>query len=348
MASIRIGISGWRYAGWRGVFYPPELPQKRELEFASRALPTIEINGSHYALQTPASYRAWHEATPSGFVFSVKAPRYVTHILRLRDERSFQAIINFLASGLFNLREKLGPILWQFPPSLRFDEARFDAFLRFLPTDTEAAAALARRHDNHVRNVETAIDEPRPMRHAIEIRNDSFCDERFIALLRKYKAAFVISDAVADWPYAEDMTADFTYMRLHGSEVLYGGEYTEQALDRWAQRVQIWAEGREPADAKRIGKPAKQSTGRDVYCYFDNDQKVRAPFDAARLQNRLLGKTPAGDSSSLQQSLWAAEELQALLTLRKSASRGTPKAIARTNTEAPPNAATPGQDGALK
>jgi uncharacterized protein YecE (DUF72 family) len=321
MVSIHIGISGWRYAGWRGVFYPPELPQKRELEYASRALQTIEINGSHYALQTPASYRSWHRATPPGFVFSVKAPRYVTHILRLKDERSFQAIINFLASGLFNLREKLGPILWQFPPGLRFDQARFDAFLRFLPTDTAAASALARRHDAHVRNVETEIDAPRRMRHAIEIRNDSFCDERFIALLRKYGAALVISDAVADWPYAEDMTADFTYMRLHGSEVLYGGEYTDPALDRWAERVQLWSQGLEPADAKRIGKPAAKSRGRDVYCYFDNDQKVRAPFDAARLRNRILGCVPAGDSDSLQRALWAADELQALLKPRKSARR---------------------------
>lgn len=321
MADIRIGISGWRYAGWRGVFYPPELTQKRELAYASRALSTIEINGSHYALQTPASYRSWYEATPPGFVFSVKAPRYVTHILRLKDERSFQAIINFLASGLFNLREKLGPILWQFPPSLRFDEARFDAFLRSLPADTEAAAALARRHDEHVRNVETAIDEPRRMRHAIEIRHDSFCDARFIDLLRKYQAAFVISDAVADWPYAEDMTADFTYMRLHGSEVLYGGEYTDAALDRWAQRVRTWSAGDEPADAKRIGKPAKPSAGRDVYCYFDNDQKVRAPFDAARLMNRLRGHVPPGTSEDLQRALWASEDLQTLLTARKSSSK---------------------------
>ncbi|HTH45566.1 MAG TPA: DUF72 domain-containing protein [Oxalicibacterium sp.] len=317
MAEIRIGISGWRYAGWRGVFYPPELPQKRELEYASRALSTIEINGSHYALQTPASYHAWYEATPPGFVFSVKAPRYVTHILRLKDERSFQAIINFFASGLFNLREKLGPILWQFPPSLRFDEARFDAFLRALPADTEAAAALARRHDEHVRNVQTAIDASRRMRHAIEIRNDSFCDERFIDLLRKHKAALVISDAVADWPYAEDMTADFTYMRLHGAEVLYGGEYTDAALDRWAQRVQTWSAGGEPPDAQRIAKPARQSAGRDVYCYFDNDQKVRAPFDAARLMNRLRGHVPPGTSDDLQRALWSSVDLQALLKTHK-------------------------------
>lgn len=321
MGEIRIGISGWRYAGWRCVFYPPELPQKHELAYASRALGTIEINGSHYALQTPASYRAWHEATPPGFVFSVKAPRYITHILRLKDERSFQAIINFLASGLFNLRDKLGPILRQFPPSMRFDEARFDTFLRSLPADTEAAAALARRHDEHVRSVETAIDTRRPMRHAIEIRNDSFCDQRFIALLRRYGAALVISDAVADWPYAEDMTADFTYMRLHGSEVLYGGEYTDAALDRWTRRVQTWASGREPSDAKRIGNPARETSARDVYCYFDNDQKVRAPFDAARLRNRVLGRVPPGDSATLQQSLWTSEELQALLAPRKSAHR---------------------------
>jgi len=318
MSTIRIGISGWRYAGWRGVFYPPSLPQKQELAFAARAVATIEINGSHYALQTPASYQSWYDATPEEFVFSVKAPRFITHVLRLRDERTQTAIANFLASGLFRLRAKLGPILWQFPPSLPFDEPRFEAFLRSLPADTEAAAAVARGHDARIRQAETEVDARRPMRHAIEIRHHSFCDERFVGLLRRYGAALVMSDAVADWPYLEDLTADFVYMRLHGSEVLYGGEYTDAALDRWAQRVQTWADGREPANAKRAGPAASTAAeGRDIYCYFDNDQKVRAPFDAARLVNRLRGCVPAGDHDSLQQSLWSAETLQTLLKPRK-------------------------------
>jgi len=317
MGEIRIGISGWRYAGWRGVFYPQALPQNRELEYASRALATIEINGSHYALQTPASYRAWFEVTPPGFVFSVKAPRYITHILRLRDERSFQAINNFLASGLFHLREKLGPILWQFPPNFSFNEAQFETFLNALPADTGAAAQLARRHDHRVKQVMLDVDAPRRMRHAIEIRNRSFCTPCFTDLLRRYGAALVISDAIADWPYAEDMTADFTYMRLHGSETLYGGAYTDAALDRWAERINLWSHGRQPVDAKRIGSAAKTGNGRDVYCYFDNDQKVRAPFDAARLINRIRGCAPPGDSDALQRSLWAADELKPLLTPRR-------------------------------
>jgi uncharacterized protein YecE (DUF72 family) len=314
MGEIRIGISGWRYAGWRGVFYPPTLVQKKELNFASRALATIEINGSHYALQRPSSYQSWHDATPDNFVFSVKAPRYITHILRLKDERSSIAIANFFASGLFNLRQKLGPLLWQFPPSFRFNEQQFENFLRMLPVDTEQAAGIARQHNAKVKQPCLTVDKCRRMRHAIEIRHDSFCDPRFVDLLRKYGAALVISDAVADWPYAEDMTTDFAYMRLHGAETLYGGEYSDQALDRWAARVQTWAKGSEPADAKRIaGASMKKVPARDIFCYFDNDQKVRAPFDAARLANRIRSHVPAGDQDSLQQSLWSSEPIQNLL-----------------------------------
>ena len=172
MTSIRIGISGWRYIGWRNSFYPPNLVQARELAFASRALQTIEINGSHYALQTPKSYLVWHAATLANFMFSVKAPRYVTHILRLRDGES--AIANFFASGLFNLQEKLGPILWQFPPSFSCDETSFEAFFKFLPTDTEAALKVARKHDTHIENPCLEIDQKRPLRHAIEVRHPSF------------------------------------------------------------------------------------------------------------------------------------------------------------------------------
>lgn len=314
MGDIRIGISGWQYAGWRGVFYPPGLPLKRHLDFASRAVATIEINGTHYALQTPKTYRSWHEATPANFVFSVKAPRYITHILRLRDERSHTAIANFLASGLFNLGEKLGPILWQFPPSFQFEETTFEAFLRVLPADTEAAMKIARKHDSHITDPCLTGDRKHRLRHAIEIRHASFCDKRFVAMLRRYGAALVISDAVADWPYAEDMTADFAYLRLHGTETLYGGAYSGDALDRWKQKITTWAAGKNPADAQLIEQKFKHSSsGRDVFCYFDNDQKVQAPFDAARLMNRIKGSVPAGDLHDLQQSLWSSEELSGLL-----------------------------------
>lgn len=318
MASIRTGISGWRYAGWRNAFYPPNLPQARELAFASRALSTIEINGSHYALQSPSSYQSWYEATPPHFMFSVKAPRYITHILRLRGERSASAIANFLASGLFNLREKLGPILWQFPPSLRFDPALFETFLKNLPHDTEAAADIAKHHDSHLKHACLEIDQKRRLRHAIEIRHASFCDETFIQMLRKYRAALVFSDSTANWPYAEDVTADFIYMRLHGTETLYSGAYSDLALDHWAERIRTWESGKEPRDAQRIaGASPYAKTARDVFCYFDNDQKVRAPFDAARLASRLRGQPVENDMEGLQHALWNAAEVSELLQKKR-------------------------------
>lgn len=315
--TIRIGISGWRYAGWRSNFYPPQLTQTHELAFASRALSTIEINGSHYALQTPKNYRSWHDATPDNFLFSVKAPRYVTHILRLRGEECKTAIANFMASGLFNLREKLGPILWQFPPSLRYDEALFERFLSWLPAHSGEAARFAGQHDRHVRDACTKIDEERPMRHAIEIRNASFCTPAFVDMLRHYRVALVASDSPGTWPYAEDVTSDFVYMRLHGAKILYNGEYADASLDRWADRILTWANGNEPNDAQRIGAAAKARAQRDVFCYMDNDQKVNAPFDAARMLSRVLGHAVENDRRSLQASLWSDERIQPLINRKK-------------------------------
>ncbi len=286
-AHIRIGISGWRYAPWRKVFYPKDLIQKRELEFASRALPTIELNGSFYALQRPTSYQQWYEQTPSGFVFSIKATRYVTHILRLRDIEKPMA--NFFASGLLALKEKLGPILWQFPPSFRFDATQFEDFLKLLPHNTEAAAKLAKDREAIMYGRDyIEVDESRPLRHAVEIRNTSFETPAFIDLLRKYKVALVIADTAGKWPYKEDITADFTYLRLHGAEELYASGYTDNALDSWAVRIAAWAKGEQPKDAQLISKdepPSRKS--RDVFCYFDNDIKVKAPFDARKLLRRL-------------------------------------------------------------
>jgi len=285
---IRIGISGWRYAPWRKVFYPPDLTQKRELEFASRVLPTIEINGSFYGLQRPASYLAWYDQTPDNFVFSVKANRYVTHVLRLENVEN--AMANFFASGLFHLKGKLGPILWQFPPSLRFEPERFERFLALLPHDTEAAVEFAALHrQGSDDRVYLGTDRKRPLRHAIEIRHKSFETPAFVDMLLRYKAALVIADTAGKWPYREDVTADFIYMRLHGAEELYASGYTEEALDRWARRIEAWSQGRQPEDAQLIADhraPPRRKT-RDVYCYFDNDIKVRAPFDARKLLGRL-------------------------------------------------------------
>jgi uncharacterized protein YecE (DUF72 family) len=284
---IRIGISGWRYEPWRQVFYPKGLVQKRELEFASRALPTIELNGSFYALQRPSSYLSWYEQTPPDFVFSIKATRYITHILRL--ENIEKAMANFFASGLLALKEKLGPILWQFPPSFRFDAALFESFLKQLPHDTEAAAKLTEKRDATMHNREYInADQKRTLRHAVEIRNKSFKTPEFIALLRKYKVALVIADTAGKWPDNEDITADFTYLRLHGAEELYASGYTDKALDNWAARIDAWSKGGQPDDAKLISEQAPSSRkSRDVYCYFDNDIKVKAPFDARKLLRRL-------------------------------------------------------------
>ena len=286
-SDIRIGISGWRYPPWRKVFYPEKLRQASELHFASRALPTIEINGTFYGLQRPPSFSRWYQDTPEKFVFSVKAPRYVTHVLKLNDVE--KPIANFLASGLFLLKEKLGPILWQFPPSFRFDPAQFETFLKLLPQDSETALRQAHQREAKMHGREhLAIDEKRPLRHAVEIRNKSFVDPVFVALLRAYQVALVVADTAGKWPYYEDVTADFIYMRLHGDEELYASGYTDQALDRWAARIQAWSEGSQPPDAQLISHtlPAKRKA-RDVYCYFDNDIKVKAPFDARKLLRRV-------------------------------------------------------------
>jgi uncharacterized protein YecE (DUF72 family) len=287
MAEVWIGISGWRYAPWRGVFYPPDLTQGRELEFASRALPTIEINGSFYSLQRPESYARWYRETPAGFLFSVKGGRYITHMRRLRDIEA--PLANFFASGLFNLREKLGPILWQFPPNFRYEPERVEGFFRLLPRDTGEALALARRRDSRMTGrVRLAIDRSRPLRHAMEIRHESFLDESFVGLLRRYQVALVVADTAGKWPCREDVTADFVYLRLHGDKKIYSSGYSDRALDRWAGRMRAWSEGAEPADARRISsKPARARVSRDVYCYFDNDIKVHAPFDAQRLIEKL-------------------------------------------------------------
>jgi uncharacterized protein YecE (DUF72 family) len=288
MGKIYIGISGWRYLGWRGVFYPDGLAQARELEFASRALPTIELNGSFYSLQRPSSYTAWYEATPPGFVFSHKGNRYLTHILRLGGGID-KALANVMASGVFALREKLGPFLWQLPPNFRFDAERLEHFFSLLPRDLEQAQRLARQHEPRMNGkVALDIDANHKLRHALEIRHDSFIDPAFIALLRKYKVALVVADTAGKFPYYEDVTSDFMYLRLHGAEELYASGYGDEALERWAARIRAWSTGGQPDDAKLISdKPPPARAKRDVYCYFDNDIKVRAPFDARSLISKL-------------------------------------------------------------
>lgn len=283
MSDIRIGISGWRYAPWRNHFYPEKLRQKDELHFASRAVNSIEINGSFYGLQRPTSYASWYEATPDNFVFSVKASRHITHEKRLRDIE--QPLANFFASGMFHLKEKLGPFLWQFPPSFRFDETLFEEFLAQLPMTSDAAKTLATRSDAGVQR-EGYLDIPakRHLRHAVEIRHESFVDEAFIALLRRYRVALVIADSAGRWPYLEDLTSNFVYLRLHGDEELYRSGYGKKALERWYKRIRLWSQGKQPRDANLVVKEKdKARGGKDVYCYFDNTDKLYAPYDARQL-----------------------------------------------------------------
>ncbi|HKO87724.1 MAG TPA: DUF72 domain-containing protein [Burkholderiales bacterium] len=287
MPDLRIGISGWRYAGWRANFYPAKLPQRLELQYASANLNSIEINGSFYSLQRPEYYQQWYEETPEGFLFSVKAPRYITHIRRLREIEA--PLANFFASGVFNLREKLGPLLWQFPPSFRFNADLFEHFLSLLPHDTEQALAIAYKREARMKGrARLAIDAKREIRHAVEIRHESFVDAAFIRLLRRYGVALVVADTAGNWPYREEVTANFMYMRLHGDKELYASGYDDAALDRWASRIKAWTQGGEPKDAHRITDlPLLKHASRDIYCYFDNDYKVRAPFDAKGLMDRL-------------------------------------------------------------
>lgn len=286
-SDIRIGISGWRYGPWRGEFYPKGLVQRRELEYASRQLSSIEINGTFYSLQRPEVFQRWADEVPDDFLFAVKAPRYITHTLRLRDAEA--ALGNFLGSGLLRLGRKLGPLLWQFPPTFRYDHDRFARFCEQLPRDTRRAATFAKRHANdriEDRSWFRAVTDA-PLRHAIEIRHDSFCCEAFLQLLRDHNIALVIADADAKWPQIEEVTADFLYLRLHGADELYASGYDEAAIRRWARAISAWARGTQPGDARRISSHRLRRQQRDVFCYFDNDRKVRAPADARRLMKML-------------------------------------------------------------
>jgi uncharacterized protein YecE (DUF72 family) len=219
-------------------------------------------------------------------------------VRRLKDIET--PLANFLASGVFELKEKLGPVLWQFPPMLPFKPDRFEAFFAQLPHDTEHAAEIAQRHDQRLKDrTSLRIDRKRPLRHAVEIRHPSFVDEAFIALLRRYRIAMVVADTAGKWPLLEDLTADFVYLRLHGDKELYASGYSGEALDRWAARVDAWSQGRQVSDAHLASsQPAPARARRDIYCYFDNDVKVHAPYDAAALARRLGIETPLGDKGT--------------------------------------------------
>jgi len=287
---IRIGISGWRFDGWRGGFYPEDLPQRRELEFASRKLNSIELNGTFYSTQKPQSFQSWRKETPDDFVFAIKGSQFITHVRKLENVEG--ALANFLAQGMLCFGRKLGPILWQLPPQTSFSAERIEALLKLLPHTQKQAAAYARQRDEWMAaRCWFDVEEDLPLRHAVEIRHKSFARPEYIELLRKYGVALVVADSVK-WPVMMDITADFVYCRLHGSDKIYPDGYTSEAIDLWARRVIAWSRGEEATDGTRIhAEPGPRQSSRDVFVYFDDDNKERAPFDAQSLSKRVADLT---------------------------------------------------------
>ena len=278
---VLIGISGYDYKPWRGRFYPDEIPARRWLEYASRQFDSIELNGTFYSLKSPAVFERWAAEVPDEFVFAVKGGRFITHNLKLRNTEA--SLGNFYASGVLALGRKTGPFLWQLPGTYSFDPDRLDGFMRMLPRTSREAEAVARAHDHRLRRgalVDAAVDVP--YRHAFEVRHPTYFHDEFYDLLRLHRCAFVVADTAGKFPYAEEVTADFVYVRLHGSEVLYASGYTDAELDAWATKIAAWRSGSRPGRAGEVA--------RDVYVYFDNDAKVHAPFDARHLAER-VGRT---------------------------------------------------------
>jgi uncharacterized protein YecE (DUF72 family) len=265
-----IGISGYDYPRWRNVFYPADVPKKHWLEYASRRFNSIELNGTFYSLKSPAVFQRWAAEVPKrDFVFAIKGGRFITHNLKLRNCDT--ALGNFFASGILALGRLTGPFLWQLPATYQFDPERMDTFMRMLPRTSRAAETVAEQHDHRLRRgalVKASVNVR--YRHAFEVRHPSyFCDE-FYSILRKNRCGFVIADSAGRWQMAEEVTANFVYVRLHGSTHLYTSRYSDRELDAWARRAHAW-----------LGDK------RDVYVYFDNDAKVHAPSDALRLRERV-------------------------------------------------------------
>jgi uncharacterized protein YecE (DUF72 family) len=270
MAKIRVGIGGWVFAPWRGTFYPKGLPQARELEYASRQLTSIEINGTFYGSQKPASFRRWRDETPEDFVFSLKGPRFATHRRELAGAGA--SIERFFTSGVLELGDKLGPVLWQFPGTKRFEPEDFGAFLKLLPAKVEG----------------------RSIRHVVEVSHQSFAVPAFIDLLRKHHVALALVDS-ADRPAIFDVTADFVYARLRRSVEDEAAGYPQSELDQWAKRLRTWAAGGEPDDLPRLhAKPLPAAKGRDCFAYFISGDKVRAPAAAQALLQQLGTTSKSG------------------------------------------------------
>jgi uncharacterized protein YecE (DUF72 family) len=261
--TIYIGIGGWTFEPWRGVFYPKGLPHAKELGYAAERLTSIEVNGTFYRTQTPATFRKWASEVPQGFVFALKGPRYAVNRRALKD--AGDSIKRFLDSGITELGDRLGPLLWQFAPTKKFDAADFGGFLELLPN---------------------ALDK-RALRHVIEVRHDSFLTSEFVALLRRFNLPVVFTDH-AKYPNIADVTGDFLYARLQRGKDTIPTAYPPKEIEAWAGRLRAWAQGEEPDDLERVEPAAKRIAGpRDVFAYVIHEGKVRAPAGAMALIERL-------------------------------------------------------------
>jgi uncharacterized protein YecE (DUF72 family) len=265
---IRVGIGGWNFEPWRNNFYPMDLPHRLELEYASRHVTAIEINSTYYGMQKPATFAKWRDATPDGFMFSLKASRYSTNRSVLAE--AGDSISRFVESGISELGNKLGPIVWQFAPTKRFNAEDFEAFLALLPSKIDG----------------------RSLRHVVDVRNDSFMTPEFLALARKYKVATVFTDS-PEYPSFADLTGDFSYARLMCSDAALKDGYSPSALDEWALRATSWSEGKEPSDLPFIDTTPNQGSPHDVFLFFINGAKEKAPAAAMALMGR-IGFAPLG------------------------------------------------------
>jgi uncharacterized protein YecE (DUF72 family) len=260
--TVRIGIGGWTYAPWRGTFYPNNFPQRRELEYAAGQLSTIEINGTYYGSQKPETFRKWRDETPEGFVFSLKASRYSTNRRVLAEAED--SIERFFKSGVLELKEKLGPVNWQFMPTKKFEEADFEAFLKLLPKKVDG----------------------RTIRHAVEVRHESFRNAAFVAMLREYGVAAVIAGD-SEFPQIADMTANFVYARIMGTQEGEPLGYPSKALDLWAKRAKLWAAGKVPKNLVQVAPSKADGKARDVFLYVISGAKVCNPAAARALFERI-------------------------------------------------------------
>ncbi|HJV67989.1 DUF72 domain-containing protein [Ideonella sp.] len=261
-SAIRVGIGGWTFEPWRDNFYPPGLPASRELEYASRRLTAIEVNGTYYSSQKPATFAKWRSETPDGFVFSLKASRFATNRRVLAE--AGESIERFVTSGIAELGDKLGPIVWQFAPTKRFEPADFEAFLQLLPGE---AGGL-------------------PLRHVMDVRHESFETPEYLALARRYRAATVFTDS-DDYPSFADLTGDFVYTRMMRTDASLPEGCPPEALDALAACAQAWRDGGEPADVPRIEPPQGASQPRDVFMFFISGAKEKAPAAAMALRERI-------------------------------------------------------------